>query len=298
MLLASPSPISPIIRCGPAGWAHKHWQDVIYPHGLGPDFSALEFLADRFDTLEITSSFNHMVRPETAGYWARLVSANRNFQFTAKLNRQFTHERMIDDTSVRQFSEGLRPLLDRGRLGCVLMQFPSSFRFTAENRSFLIQLRRLFHEFPLVAELRHSSWNVEEATGTLIDYHVGFANLDQPQSVRSLPPTSRLTWRLGYVKLHGRRCGEGFDLFDDRPYTVTGNDYQYSAEELSEWRTRIQNVSRFAESTFVTFNNDALGHSVINALQMKSLIESVPAAEPVPTKTAAAQSPLFAHRAA
>lgn len=294
----SPSPTSPIIRCGPAGWAHKHWEGVVYPQGNGPAFSPLEYMAERFDTLEVTSSFYHMVRPETARYWARMVECNPRFQFTAKVHRQFTHERAIDETSIRQFSEGLRPLLDRGRLGCLLMQFPSSFRFTTENRAFLIQLRRLLNEFPLVAELRHASWNLEEAAGTLIDYHLGFANLDQPQSVRSLPPTSRLTWRVGYVKLHGRHCGPGFDQFDDRPYPVTGNDYLYSSEELAEWRTRIQNVVRFSESTFVTFGNDAGGRSVVNALQMKSLLESIPALSMPAKVAAAAHSPLFAHRAA
>ena len=297
MLDVSTSPTSPIIRCGPSGWAHKHWEGVVYPKGLGPDFSALEFLAQRFHTLEITSSFYHMVRPEMARYWTKLVAGNRRFQFTAKLNRQFTHERQIDSASVKQFCDGLRPLLERGRLGCLLMQFPSSFRFTTENRSLLIQLRRLFHEFPLVAELRHASWNLEEAAGTLIDYHIGFANLDQPESVRSLPPSSRLTWRVGYVKLHGRRCGPGFDLFDDRPYAVTGNDYRYCTEELADWSARIQRVARFAESTFVVFNNDTAGHSVVNALQMKSLLERAPSTLSVPARLAV-DAPLLAHRAA
>jgi uncharacterized protein YecE (DUF72 family) len=290
---------SPLIRCGPAGWAHKHWEGAVFPPGLGPDFSALEFTAGRFDTLEVTSSFYHMVRPELARYWARTVNGNPRFQFTARMNRQFTHERQVDEASVKQFSEGLRPLLDQGRLGCVLMQFPSSFRFTTENRAFLIQLRRQFSQFPLVAELRHPSWNLEEATGTLIDYHIGFANIDQPQSVRAMPPTSRLTWRVGYVKLHGRRCGPGFDLFDDRPYRVTGNDYFYTEAELSEWRTRIENVAKFAESAFVVFNNDAGGKSVVNALQMQSLLASCEAPG-VPAKgaAAAANAPLFATRAA
>ena len=300
----STSTPSPIIRCGPAGWAHKHWEGAVYPQGLGPDFSALEFMAERFDTLEVTSSFYHMVRPDIARYWARLISGNPRFRFTARLHRQFTHERQVDEASVRQFTAGLMPLLEQRRLGCLVMQFPSSFRFTTENRAFLIELRRLFHEFPLVAELRHASWNLDEAAGTLIDYHIGFANLDQPQSVRSMPPTSRLTWRVGYVKLHGRHCGPGFDLFDDRPYAVSGNDYLYSAEELAEWQARIQNIARFSESTYVTFNNDAAGRSVINALQMKSLLASAePVAAPpgrlaAPAESIPTQSPLFAHRAA
>ena len=57
------------------------------------------------------------------------------------------------------------------------MQFPWSFRFTSENRAFLIDLRRTFHEFPLVAELRHASWLADEAKGTLIDYKIGFCNI-------------------------------------------------------------------------------------------------------------------------
>lgn len=293
-LVTSPALSSPSnIRVGPAGWAHKHWQGVVYPQGLGPEFSALEFLAGRFDTLEITSSFTHMVRPELAAYWSRLVAANPRFQFTARLNRQFTHERDLAPEAVRQFSEGLRPLLDQGRLGCVLMQFPSSFRFTTENKAFLIQLRRLFHQFPLVAEFRHASWNVEEAAGVLVDYHLGFVNLDQPQSVRAMPPTSRLTWRVGYVKLHGRACGPGFDQFDDRPYKVSGNDYFYSIEELAEWSTRIQKVARFADQVFVVFNNDGAGRSVVNALQMQSMLESASASSPARTAAAAAE-PLFA----
>lgn len=295
-LVTSPLPASPnLIRVGPAGWAHKHWQGVIYPKGLGPEFSALEFLAERFDTLEITSSFTHMVRPELARYWMRLTAGNPNFQFTARLHRQFTHERDLNRAATHAFSEGLRPLLDQGRLGCVLMQFPSSFRFTTENRAFLIQLRRQFHEFPLAAELRHASWNVEEAAGTLVDYHVGFVNLDQPQSVRAMPPTARLTWRVGYVKLHGRVCGPGFDLFDDRPYNTSGNNYFYSVEQLAEWRTRVQKVARFADKVFVVFNNDGDGRSVVNALQLQSMLAGSAGETAAPAaKPGATAEPLFA----
>lgn len=293
-----------VIRVGPSGWAHKHWQGVVYPPGLGPEFSALEFLSERFDTLEITSSFTHMIRPEMARYWARLTAGNPNFQFTARLHRQFTHERDLSPAVVREFSEGLRPLLDQGRLGCVLMQFPSSFRFTTENKAFLIQLRRQFHQYPLVAELRHASWNVEEATGTLVDYHVGFANIDQPQSVRAMPPASRLTWRIGYVKLHGRTCGPGFELFDDRPYNVSGNSYFYSVEELAGWRKRIEKIARFADKVFVVFNNDGEGRSVVNALQMQSMLEAgagaseAPASKPAAAAAATQAEPLFAAAAA
>lgn len=292
-----------IIRCGPAGWGGRHWEGSAYPKPLPAGFQPLEFLADRFDTVELSSPFYDFPRAELAAFWARQVSGNALFQFTARLNRQFTHERKMDEADVRAFTEGLQPLLDRGRLGTLLMQFPSSFRFTTENKAFLIQLRRAFHQFPLAAELRHASWNVPEALGTLIDYHVGFVNLDQPQQVRATPPTAHLTHRNAYFKLHGRRTGPGFDAFDDRAQRATGNDYLYSVEELTEWKARIERVARFAESVFVIFNNDEEGRAVVNALQMQGMVSGVAVgtdtAKPTASRPAtAAQADLFADRAA
>ena len=263
---------SPNIRCGVAGWAFPRWEGLVYPRPAPRSFHPLEFLADRLDTVEIPVSFYHPVRPELARLWATRVAHNPRFQFTARLGREFTHERRLDGDLVRQFTCGFEELRDQGKLGAILMQFPSSFRFTAENKDFLIRLRRSFHEFPLVAELRHDSWGTEEGLGTLVDYHIGFCNLDQPPGIRAMPPTSHLTSRVGYVKLHGRRCGRGFAMFDDRAEKASGNDYLYGLAELESWKVRIRHIARFAESVYVVFNNDGGGKAVLNALQMQSMV--------------------------
>jgi len=277
------SPPTPALRVGPAGWNFSDWDRFVYPKPRPRGFHPVEFLANRFDTVEIASSFHQFLRPELTRLWALRAGHNRQFQFSARLHRTFTHDRTLDSQQVKVFSEGLAPLADSGKLGCVLMQFPSAFRFTAENKDFLIRLRRAFSHFPLVAELRHRSWATEEGIGTLIDYHVGFCNLDQPVNVRLTPPTSYLTWRVGYVKLHGSRCGPGHEAFDDRGLRSSGNDYLYSLAELEEWKTRIARFAPLADSTFVIFNNDAAGKSIINGLQMQGLLEGVerPAAQPV-----------------
>ena len=265
---------TPLIRVGPSGWLHPHWDALVYPRPQARGFHALEFLADRFDTVEIDQSFHHFLRPEFTRLWAAKVAHNPRFQFTARLHREFTHERRLEAVDIERFSEGLRPLADLDKLGCVLLQLPASFRFTAENRDYLIRLRRAFHLFPLVAELRHASWTRPEAAGLLIDYRVGFANLDQPQAVWAAPPTHLLTWRVGFVKLHGRRVGPGHEAFDDRRQRTTGNDYLYQTEELEAWQRRIEQFAPFSDSTFVIFNNDGGGKSVINALQMQGLVRS------------------------
>lgn len=242
------------LRCGTAGWAYPHWNSFVYPKPRPRGFHALEYLSRYFDALEINSTFYRPVRPEIARLWGALVAGNGNFRFTAKMARRFTHERELVAEEVRAFKEGLWPLWKGGRLGCVLMQFPWSFRYTEENREFFIHLRRTFHEFPLVAEMRHASWAREEAIGTFIDYRVGFCNIDQPRSEKAMPPASFLTSGIGYARLHGR----------------TGNDYLYSESELAEWAGRIGKLGRHAEAVYGFTTNDGGGKAVVNALQLQA----------------------------
>jgi uncharacterized protein YecE (DUF72 family) len=205
--------------------------------------------------VEISSSWNQDLRPELIRLWMRKVAANPSFRFTVRLHQRFTEGRDLSPEGVAKFKEGLWPMLQARKLGCVLMEFPWSFRFTQENKEYLIALRRAFHEFPLATEMRHASWMREEALGTLIDYNVGICNIDQPESMKAMPPTSFLTSATGYVRLHGRQ----------------GANSLYTPEELAEWKGRIEKISRYSKATYIVFANDGGGRSVINALQMQGL---------------------------
>src|SRR5258707_11056584 len=260
------SPMSSQTHIGTAGWSYPHWNGVVYPKAQLNGFHPLEFLAERFTVVEINSSFYQPLKAELVTLWMKKVQAHPHFQFTAKLNQRFTHGRDLDAGQVAQFKEGLWPLLRGRKLGALLMQFPWAFRFTPENQEFLIRLRRAFHEFPLVAEMRHSSWLAEDAVGTFLDYCIGFCNIDQPEYTSAMPPTASLTNGIGYVRLHGRNPRNSLGAFDRQaPARMRQHDYLYSAEELEEWNRRIERISRYAESTFVIFNNDAGGESRGNA---------------------------------
>ncbi len=237
------------------------------PIGKPKGFHPLQFVAERFDVAEIPATFESLPRPELAKLWLDKTAMNPRFQFVARLHRQFTHERRLEIPAVEAFCEGLRPLRRAKKLGAVLMTFPWSFRFTQENRDYFIQLRRAFAEFPLVAEMRHASWSCPEAIGTLIDYRVGFANIDQPEHIKGMPATSFLTSAIGYARLHGKQRADWFVDFEERQPS-RGNGYKYSALELDGWQTRIQDVAAFADKTFVFFTNDAGGQSFWNALEM------------------------------
>jgi len=265
-------PLPRTLYCGPSGWSYPHWNGIVYPRLKPKGFHPLEDLSTFFDAVEINTSFYQPIQPELASLWVKKVVANPKFLFTAKLGRRFTHERSLRATEIANFKEGLWPLHRARKLGCLLMQFPWSFRYTEENRAFMIALRRAFHEFPLVAEMRHSSWLHEEALGTLIDYRVGFANIDQAPYTKGMPPASLLTSRIGYVRLHGRNPQHWEREFGRPARATAAHDYLYSAKELEEWKQRVEQIQEHAATTFVFANNDAGGKSVVNALQLAQML--------------------------
>ncbi len=265
-------PLPAATHCGPAGWSYAHWNGVVYPKTKPRGFHPIEYLSEFFDTVEVNTSFYQSLKPEITQLWAAKTAHNPKFVFTAKMHRRFTHDRVLDQAEMTAFKDGLWPLLKSGKLGALLMQFPWSFRFTAENREFLIGLRRAFHEFPLVAEMRHDSWMRDEALGTLIDYRVGFCNIDQPDYTRAMPPTAFLTSAIGYVRLHGRNPANSLGGFQPEAARQRQHDYLYDAHELAEWKWRIERLGRSAERVFVVTNNDPGGKSVVNALQIQRML--------------------------
>jgi uncharacterized protein YecE (DUF72 family) len=261
---------SPRIRVGPSGWDYPGWDGVVYPHSAFRSQHRLEYLTRHFDTVEIESTFRNPLRPELAHLYLAKVSRNPDFMFTVTLGREFTHERSLDPTAAAKFKEGLWPLQQAGRLGCLLMQFPWAFRFTEENREFLIRLRRLFHRFPLAVELRHASWLADEAVGTMIDYHLGFVNIDQPARAGAMPATALVTSGVGYFRLHGQDHGYWRREFNGGEEGL--DDYLYTTAELEAWAAKIGHVRPFTKDTYVILANPAAGKSVVNGLQISSLL--------------------------
>ena len=194
-----------------------------------------------------------------------------NFVFTAKLYRAFTHERgKAIDEDEKLFREGIDPLMDAGKLGAVLVQFPWSFKNEVEERNYLNQLVARFREYPLVVELRHESWNDPRVLQTLEDLGVGLCDIDQPQFADSIKPAADVTSSIGYIRLHGRNYQ---NWFREEASVVERYDYLYSREELDPWITRIKEVSDKAKRTFVIANNHARGQSLVNAFEILAELE-------------------------
>ena len=259
------------IRVGPAGWSYPDWRGRVYPEGAGTKFDTLALVAKYFDTAEINSSFYHPPSPDTARSWLRRIEHNPNFIFTAKLYRTFTHERgKATNEDEKLFRAGLDPLMEAGKLGAVLIQFPWSFKNEIEERNYLNQVVARFKEYPLVVELRHESWNNPRVLQTLEDLGVGLCDIDQPLFSNSIKPSAEVTSSIGYIRLHGRNYQ---NWFREEANVVERYDYLYSRDELEPWLNRIREVSGKAKQTFVIANNHARGQSLVNAFEILAELE-------------------------
>lgn len=281
-------------RVGPAGWSYDDWKGLVYPPGMGAREHPLAFLSRFFDTIEINTSYYRPLDPRHCEKWLDAVSGNPRFRFTAKLWKRFTHDRETPPgpEDRQRVVDGLRPLAAAGKLGAVLVQFPWSFRRTADNRRWLARVLDAFAEYPLALELRHASWNQPAVFDELARRRVGFCNIDQPLFNDSLPPTDLVTARVGYVRLHGRNAGDWFreDAGRDDRY-----NYLYSLEELDEWLRKIERIRARAREAYVITNNHYRGQAVVNAFELLDSLGQTPA--PPPPASLVAEYPRLARLA-
>ncbi|MFZ3246810.1 MAG: DUF72 domain-containing protein [Candidatus Acidiferrales bacterium] len=259
------------IRIGPAGWSYTDWEGIVYPLPRPRDFRESTYLAQFFDTIEINTSFYQPVRPTLAEQWIDHVSANPRFQFTAKLWQKLTHGTDATEEDVRSVRDGFDVLRHAGRLGAVLMQFPFSFHNTPENLARIERLAEQLRDYPLVVEVRHSSWNDAGIESAFRSHGLGLCNIDQPVIGRSVRPSGRATSEVGYVRLHGRRYDTWLSDDPEVPRYERYN-YLYNVEELRPWAGRIKSVAARAKSTFVITNNHYEGKGVVNALDLLHLL--------------------------
>jgi len=268
------------IRVGTSGWSYADWNGIVYPTKRRRGFVPLSYLSEIFDAVEINSSFYRPPSPRSAESWLEKVSRNPRFLFTAKLWRRFTHERekSWSPSEQNRVMEGFRPLHEAGKLGAVLVQFPWSFDANASNLEWLEAVRNAFQDYPLVVEVRHASWLAEERLDCLAKLGLGFCNIDQPHSAKSIGHTNLATGPIAYYRFHGRNRKAWFDRNAGRDERY---NYLYGEDELEPWARDIEAMTNEVNRVFVMSNNHYRGQAAVNALQLKARLAGtrVPAPE-------------------
>ncbi len=259
--------MSPNIRVGPAGWSYTDWEGTVYPPH-GSRFDALAYLASFFETIEINSPFYRIPPPTHSRSWIRRVASNPQFKFTTKIFRGFTHDRaQLAPDDVKAFRNYLDPLMESDLLGAVLLQYPWSFKNTAENTEKLERLFGAFAAYPLALEVRHASFQNDEFFRFLDQHNVAWVNVDQPLFHDSVKPSDTVTGPLAYVRLHGRNYEKWFAHEE----SWERYNYLYSKEELTPWVERINSMAHRKE-TYVITNNHFRGQAIVNAADLKEAL--------------------------
>jgi len=255
------------ILIGTSGFQFPDWVETFYPPNL-PRKRWLPFYAAHFDTLEVNFTFYSMPGERSLASIAEAVP--EGFLFCVKLHNHFTHEAPqkgeFDADAASRFASALRPMLQTGKFGCLLAQFPNSFRDNPRNRRYLADLRRAFADLRFAVEFRHSSWQKEEVFDHLAFLDASYVCVDLPR-ILGLPDNRiRFTAEPAYVRLHSRNARNWFKGEKLR------YDYNYTDAELKEWVDKVRELSRIAKRVFVFFNNCYAASAARNALTFRRLL--------------------------
>jgi uncharacterized protein YecE (DUF72 family) len=237
---------------GLSGWNYPHWRDgVFYPSRLSAS-RWLEFYAERFDTVEVNSTFYRLPSTEAVARW--LEQSPAGFLFAVKASRYLTHVKRLRDLGpgLERFLERIEPLLGSPKLGPLLWQLPPTFH--RDHERLADALIRLPRELRHCIEFRHPSWFVQETYALLREHGVALAIGDRPQ-VNDFQ-SHELTADWTYVRFHAGTRGR------------RGN---YSDSELREWAALLAEWSRTRE-VFAYFNNDWEGFAPRNAARLRRLL--------------------------
>lgn len=231
---------------------YKHWnKDFFPPEVKKKDW--LPYLATKFNTVELNTTFYHFPKAQTFENWAKQVP--KGFVFTSKLNRVFTHFLRLklndDDWNSLKFSVENTNLL-RPHLGPVLIQCPPNLKFDLGLLSdFCQRLRTEFNKNAFALEFRNKSWLKPETYDTLKKNKLIFVISDSPR----WPTETIRTDSSLYIRFHGQP-----KLFSSK----------YKNSTLVNWVDRILDLK--PRKIFAYFNNDDNANAPKNAEFFRSVL--------------------------
>ena len=263
-----------MIKVGTSGFSFPDWKGTIYPPGIR-ERDMLPYYEKElgFNVLEV--NFTYYTLPSQKSFESMSGKTSKGFEFTVKAFKGMTHEirdrktgEWIENQEIfRNFKFSLVPLVEEGKLACVLGQFPFGFFPNRESFRYLERFKSEMEDIPLVFEFRNGRWIRESTFEFLQKNGIGFCIVDEPKMEQLMPYVPRVTSEIGYFRFHGRNPN-WFNV----PIKVR-YDYLYSEGELKEFVPGIKQISQKAGKTLVFFNNCYSGSAAKNAAQMAKLLE-------------------------
>jgi uncharacterized protein YecE (DUF72 family) len=286
------------IVVGTSSWADPGFVEEWYPEGLAAR-ERLAYYAERFDAVEVNSTFYAVPSTRTVQRWAEQTP--ERFTFDVKVHRLLSRH-AAGERSLPPRLRGRAKTNERGRvllepklelaladevaaaveplgrkLATFLLQLSPAFE---PRRNRLDELAPLADQLgataPLAIELRNRFWlaeeRIEETLGWFEDHEVAFVCVDGPvgSSSPTVMPQLDVATRadLAYLRAHGRNL-QGY--LHGR--TVAERfAYRYDDAELEELGERAQHLAQEVREVHVMFNNNRGADAPESAARMRELL--------------------------
>ncbi len=172
-----------------------------------------------------------------------------------------------------RFVDALAPLRRAGKLGAVLLQYPSWFVPKRDNRDELARARERLGDLPVCVEFRTPGWlstrDRDRTVALLRDLDLALVVVDAPKVSKLKTVLTTTSDDLAVVRFHGRA--------DDTWNARTGSAaerfrYLYSKRQLQAWRPRLEELASEAREVHALMNNCYRDHGVRNAAELQQLV--------------------------
>jgi uncharacterized protein YecE (DUF72 family) len=232
---------------GTSGWNYGHWIGKFYPEDM-PKTKWFKHYLEKFDTVELNTSFYHLPKKSTFEKWYN--DAPKNFVYSIKASRYITHvKKLIEpEEPVNKFITNVEGIKEKA--GVILFQLPPGLKYNLERLTNIINV--LPKKYKYTFEFRNETWWNDEAYELLKKNNIAFCIFEL---------AGQLTPRLAtadfiYIRLHG-----------------PGGKYSgsYSDETLGDWASEIKNWNKEGKAVYCYFDNDDSAYAVYNALKLKEM---------------------------
>ncbi len=275
-----------------------------YPTSARSAEDRLRYYVGQFPIVEADSTYYALPAEKTSGLWVNRTPDG--FVFDVKAFRLFTQHPTapsvlpkdireslpaelktkktlyyrdlppaILDNLWQRFESALLPLDSAGKLGVVLFQFPAWFYPGNEQRDYIEACQKKLPQYRVAVEFRHGSWLNEKNYQQTLDFLRGnnlpYVCVDEPQGFKSsVPPLAEATADIGIVRFHGRNR----EVWEKDGISAAERfNYLYTEEELRGWAPKIRELASRTKQLHVLFNNCYGDKAVVNAGQIRLMLD-------------------------
>lgn len=292
------------VRVGTSSWTDRTLlESGWYPDDAKTPEDRLRFYAERFDVVEVDSTYYSLPSERNSALWVERTPPRFVFHvkaFAAMTGHPVTvrslpkavkellpegkdrlYPKDLPDDAADlcwdMFRSALMPLHSAGKLGVVMFQYPQWFMPSRRSKDDILRARERLPDYRIAVELRQAAWfKDEEMTRRTLDFfrseEIPFVCVDMPQGFpSSIPPIAEATNdRIALVRFHGRRE----ETWGKRGVPVLERfRYDYPKEELEQWVPKVAALQEQARETHALFNNCYRDSAVRNAATFAGMVE-------------------------